>query len=244
MHFNLQLDWYPRLYFETNKHMNCLFHSLSRLVLKITRIFLPKSLLISSLAAYSMRRLTFDTILCWEGDWHRSSASKTSIPLIFLHPRWTTINSYGISWLRKWNTFSRITSFACSSWFRFVITPGENSHRPGLACATRIFRISLTPCPFNADRLMIDDPSSLIPIYRSFALEEETRGRINSGISCTISFFRSWIRERDFIESHLFNAIRIFASFCWERAIAVWITPLLKWVSGIEPSTSYSEEDK
>ena len=184
----VQLDRYSRLYFETNRIIivclliiiiifNNIITSPTLLLLLlllqllsmptwiITRICLPNNLLMSSLAANSSWRRIFDTIRCCEGDWQRSSASRTNPPLSFFHPRCTTMSSYGISWFRKWNTFSRMISFACSSWLRFVITPGEKSHLPGRAFACNVRKISLIPCPLSAERLMIEEPSSLIPSW-------------------------------------------------------------------------------
>lgn len=59
----------------------------------VTRIFRPNSLLMSSLAANSSCRRIFDTMRCCEGDWQSSSASSVSTPLIFFHPRCTTMSS-------------------------------------------------------------------------------------------------------------------------------------------------------
>ena len=123
MRLCVQLDRHSRLYFETNRIIVCLlittfFFFLQLLSIPtwiVTRIGLPNNLLMSSLAANSSWRRIFDTIRCCEGDWQRSSASRTNPPLSFFHPRCTTMSSYGISWFRKWNTFSRMISFACSS---------------------------------------------------------------------------------------------------------------------------------
>ena len=109
------------------------------------------------------RKLQLTTDLRHDSLLRRRLAEKLRIQDQPFHPRCTTMSSYGISWFRKWNTFSRMISFACSSWLRFVITPGENSHLPGRALACKTRKMSLTPCPLSAERLRIDEPSSLIP---------------------------------------------------------------------------------
>ena len=152
-------DWINKLRLAQTKQKDS--HDFSTTTVIFTPIGRSNSSDRSFAAACSIRHFARVTIRSCDGDCTCNVSIAVSTSFSFFHPSCTKMSSYGISytsqhihtptWFRYWNAFSRTTSFTCSSWLRFVTTPGENIHRP--SCAARSSSISscVTPLPLSAD---------------------------------------------------------------------------------------------